>query len=509
VKKMRNALVRLTVIAMVLMMATASVATMAGAEDVQEDMDGLLEATETAQDVEMVEELSDQATTWQKGVEIIDADSDGNPESVVAAETGETAEGATWTRVVMYNDTDSDGNPDHLTAYEVAEDEIRKYEGAAGYVDADSDGNPELFQAWQSYEESDTRFAKRYLNYVDDDSDGIPELIEFYSVGQWDTLTWTAAAKLVDANSDGNPESFEAYQEVVLSLTVWGKRYLKYVDADSDGNPEDVQFYEEARFNRLHVVAYAHLVDADSDGNPELIEAARAARLGLVAIGWEGVKYVDVDSDGNPEKVEYFAMVLTDDGAAVRGVEYVDADSDGNPETIKALEGLKVDDELVAARAVELTDADSDGHPEKLAVLAWAISDEGKVIEAAEWVDADGDGNPESIKAYRHLETTSGVEVSQAFEYIDADSDGNPEKVTYYEIGKVTFEDEGVAAVVESQGDLPPMEDLSDVEPPSTDELELPDEATNIRQLDEVSAPWSGLDMQPWETEGGTAALLS
>ena len=61
----------------------------------------------------------------------IDRDSDGNPESVTAVETGETAEGATWTRVIEMKDADSDGTVDRLTAYEVAEDEVRKYVGAA------------------------------------------------------------------------------------------------------------------------------------------------------------------------------------------------------------------------------------------------------------------------------------------------------------------------------------------------------------------------------------------
>jgi hypothetical protein len=322
-------------------------------------------------------------------------------------------------------------------------------------------------------------------------------------------MTWTEAAKLVDADSDGNPETFEAYQELVLGPNMWGKRYLSYTDADSDGNPEDVSFYEEARFPRTHYVAYAHLVDADSDGNPELIEAARAVRVGMRAIAVEGLKYVDDNSDGNPETVEYYALAaLADGSAAVRGLEYIDADSDGNPETIKAFEGVKVGDELVAARGIEVTDADSDGNPEKVGVLAWAVSDEGKVVEAAEWIDADGDGNPESIKAWRHLETTSGVEVAQAFEYVDADSDGNPEKVTYYEVGKVTFEDEGVAAVAESQDELPPLEELSDVEAPSTEDLSLPDKVGEIQNLDIMSDPHGDMDMRPWETEGSIAAAL-
>ena len=81
--------------------------------------------------------------------------------------------------------------------------------------------------------------------------------------------------------------------------------------------------------------------------------------------------------------------------------------------------------------------------------------------------------------------------------------------MTYYEIGKITFEDEAVEAVVESRDELPPMDELSDVEAPSTEDLELPEEVGDIRGLDEVSQPWSGLEMQPWETEGGTASLLS
>ncbi len=123
--------------------------------------------------------------------------------------------------------------------------------------------------------------------------------------------------------------------------------------------------------------------------------------------------------------------------------------------------------------------------------------------------DADGDGNPESIKAYRHLETTSGIEISQAFEYVDADSDGNPEKVVYYEVGKIAIQDEGINAITATAGEeLPPLEELSDVEAPSTDELQLPEEVGDISELDEVSQPWSGMEMQPWETEGGATALL-
>ncbi|UCC93617.1 MAG: hypothetical protein JSW25_02850, partial [Thermoplasmata archaeon] len=377
------------------------------------------------------------------------------------------------------------------------------------YIDADSDGNPESFEAYQEYTEADDRWAKSYLNNHDADTDGTPELIEFYSVGQWDTMTWTEAAKLVDADSDGNPESFEAFQELVLGPNVWGKRYLTYTDADSDGNPEDVTFYEEAKFHRVHYVAFAHLVDADSDGNPELIEAARAVKVGMQAIAMEGLKYVDDDSDGNPESVGYLAMAANDDGSiAVRGLEYTDADSDGNPETIKAFEGLKVEDELVAARGIEVTDADSDGNPEKVGVLAFVIGEEGKIVEAAEWVDADGDGNPESIKAWRHLETTSGVEIAQAFEYVDADSDGNPEKVTYYEIGTVTFEDDAVAAVAESRDELPPMEELSDVEAPSTEDLSLPRQVGEIQEMEAMTNPHGDMDMKPWETEGSIAAAL-
>jgi hypothetical protein len=313
----------------------------------------------------------------------------------------------------------------------------------------------------------------------------------------------------VDADSDGNPDSFEAYQELVLGPNTWGKRYLTYTDADSDGNPEDVTFYEEAKFHRVHYVAFAHLVDADSDGNPELIEAARAVRVGMTAIAMEGLKYVDADSDGNPESVEFMALAANDDGSlAVRALEYIDVDSDGNPETITAFEGVKVEDELVAARAIEVTDADSDGHPEKVGVVAFVITDEGKIVEAAEWIDADGDGNPESIKAWRHLETTSGVEIAQAFEYIDADSDGTPEKVTYYEIGTVMFEDEGVAALAGSGDELPPMEELSDMEAPSTDDLSLPEQVDDIRDLEVISEPQADMDMRPWETDGGIAAAL-
>jgi hypothetical protein len=507
---MKTALITASVIAMVLLMMTASMASVVGAEDVQTDMDALLEATEPSEDIEMIEELSSQATTWQRGVEIIDANSDGNPESVVAAETGTTAEGATWTRVIDFKDADSDGTVDHLAAYETAQDEIRTYAGAAEYIDADSDGNPESFEAYQTYDESDIRFSVRYLKYVDADSDGIPELIEFYANGQWDAFKWTQAAKLVDADSDGNPESFEAFQSIELGPSKWGQRYLDYDDADSDGNPEEVKFFEEAHFNRLHYQAYAHLVDADSDGNPELIEAARGAKLGQRATAGEGLEIIDANSDGNPEKVTYWAFVTTPEGVAVRGVEFVDADSDGNGESLKAYEALKIDDVAIAERYVEVIDADSDGVPEKVTVMAWAMSGEGKIVEAAEWIDADGDGNPESVKAYRQLETTSGIEIAQAFEYVDADSDGNPEKVTYFEIGKITIQDDGVNAMAESAGqELPPLEELSDVEPPTTDDLSLPEEVDGIRDLDELTQPWSGMEMQPWETEGGAAALLS
>jgi hypothetical protein len=162
----------------------------------------------------------------------------------------------------------------------------------------------------------------------------------------------------------------------------------------------------------------------------------------------------------------------------------------------------------VAARGIEVTDANSDGHPEKVAVLAWVVSDEGKMVEAAEWIDADGDGNPESIKAWRHLETTSGVEIAQVFEYVDADSDGNPEKVTYYEVGTVTFQDEGVMALADSRDELPPMEELSDVEAPSTEDLSLPEQVDDIRDLEMISEPHADMDMQPWETEGSIAAAL-
>ena len=506
---MRTVMKRISVIALVLLMAAAPITSMAGAEEVQEDIDALLKTTEQNEDIEMVEELSSAATTWQRGIEIIDADSDGNPESVIAAETGETAEGANWTRVVEYKDTDSDGTPDRLVAYEIAEDALRKYVAGAEYVDADSDGNPETFQAVQAYDESATRWAKRYINYEDADSDGIPELVEAFSVGRYDRLAWRAAAKMVDADSDGNPESFEAYQEVKLAWNKWARRYLGYTDADSDGNPETVKYFEEGRWNRFHVIGYAHLEDANSDGNPELVEATRTANLGLVAVAIEGVKYVDTDSDGHPELIEYFALVATDDGAAVRGLEYNDADSDGNPETLKAYEGLKVDDELVASRGLEVTDANSDGSPEKVVIIAWAVSTDGKLVEGAEWNDANGDGNPESIKAYRHLETTSGLNVSQAFEYVDADSDGNPEKVTYYEIGKIAIQDDGIVAITESAGEgLPPMEELSDVEAPSTEDMQLPEDVGDLSPMGTLLEPWSGTDMRPWETEDGAAALM-
>ena len=61
---MRNALMKTSVLALVLLMALAPVASLAGAEDVQEDMEVLLETTEPTEDIDMVEELSTAATTW-------------------------------------------------------------------------------------------------------------------------------------------------------------------------------------------------------------------------------------------------------------------------------------------------------------------------------------------------------------------------------------------------------------------------------------------------------------
>ena len=406
-------------------------------------------------------------------------------------------------------DTDDDGTVDYLAAYETAEDGTRSYVGAAEYIDADSDGNPESFEAFQTYNESATRFAVRYLKFIDLNSDGQPELVEVWANGQWDLLTWTTAAKLVDANSDGNPESFEAGQEVSFGPGLWAKRYIDYDDATSDGNPEEATFYEEARLGRVHYVGYAHMVDADSDANPELIEASKTLNVGIQAIAHEGLRYDDANSDGNPEKVSYLAFAATHKGVAVRAFEYIDADSDGNPESITAYEALKVADKAVAERAVEVIDADSDGTPEKVTVLAWAMTEDGKIVEAAEWVDADGDGNPESVKAYRHLETTSGIEIAQAFEYVDANSDGNPEKLSWYEVGKVTIQDEGVTAMADAAGgELPPLEDMSDVEAPSTDDLMLPGEVGDLAGLDQLVQPWDGTDMKPWETEDSAAALL-
>jgi len=72
----------------------------------------------------------------------------------------------------------------------------------------------------------------------------------------------------------------------------------------------------------------------------------------------------------------------------------------------------------------------------------------------------------------------------------------------------VTFEDEGVAALAESEEGLPPMEELSDVEAPSTEDLSLPEQVGEIQDLEMISEPHADMDMRPWETEGGAAALL-
>jgi hypothetical protein len=139
--------------------------------------------------------------------------------------------------------------------------------------------------------------------------------------------------------------------------------------------------------------------------------------------------------------------------------------------------------------------------------MAWALTEDGKFVEAAEWIDADSDGNPESIKAYQQLDTTNGVHIARAFEYVDADSDGNPEKLTLYEVGKIEWTDEGVAALSETEGEeLPPAEELTDVEAPTTEDLSLPD---GSEQVDGLETPWQDNDLRPWETPGADLHQLS
>ena len=488
----------------VALMAVTSFAAMASAGDVEGEVGGMLDGTKPGEDQALADEVSASALKWQRGIEIVDANSDGNPERVTAAEVATTACGASWMRVFEVRDADSDGVVDHVVGYEIAKSGDKAYTAALKYVDADSDGNPETFEAYQAYRESDVRWAVRWVSYVDADSDGNPEVVTVHAQGQWDALSWVATARLVDATSDGNPEGFEAYQAVATTGGDWARRYVRYVDADSDGNPEGVGLYEDAQIGAASYMAAAGMEDFNSDGNPEKVEAFRIIVVGQVAVAAEHLKIVDADSDGNPESVSYGALAALADGSvAVKALEIKDADSDGNPESVKAYEALRLAGVAIGERGVECTDADSDGHPEKVTVAAWAVTTEGKAVEAAEWIDANSDGNPESIKAYREVQTTSGVHVVQAFEYTDADSDGNPEKVTAYEVGEVVWKDEGVEAMATSGGEaLPPMEDLSQVKAPAPQDIGVGQQLEGMPGVAAMHRPWGDSNLKPWQQDG-------
>ena len=504
VRNMTNISRKAMALLSVALMAVTSFAAMASAGDVESDVGGMLDGTKPGEDQALADEVSTSALKWQRGLEIVDANSDGNPERIASDEVATTAGGASWMRVLEVRDVDSDGVVDHVVGYEIAKSGDRAYTGALKYVDANSDGNPETFEAYQAYRESDARWSVRYVSYVDMDSDGNPEVVTVHAQGQWDTLSWVATARLVDATSDGNPEGFEAYQAVSTTGGDWARRYVRYVDADSDGHPEGVGVYEDAHIGAASYVAIAGMEDRNSDGNPEKIEAFRIVVVGQVAVAAEYLKIVDADSDGNPESVTYGALAATDDGSiAVKALEIKDANSDGNPESIKAYEALKLDGVAIGERGVEYTDADSDGHPEKVTVAAWAVTTEGKAVEVVEWIDANSDGNPESIKAYREVQTTSGVHVVQAFEYTDVDSDGNPEKVTAYEVGEVTWKDEGVEAMAASGGEaLPPMETLSQVEAPAPQDIGVGRQVDGMPGVAAMQRPWTDSDLKPWEKDG-------
>ena len=63
--------------------------------------------------------------------------------------------------------------------------------------------------------------------------------------------------------------------------------------------------------------------------------------------------------------------------------------------------------------------------------------------------------------------------------------------------------------MAESGGEeLPAVEELSDVEAPTAEDLSLPEEVEDLTAIGELSEPWTGMEMQPWETEGGAAAIL-
>jgi hypothetical protein len=498
VKEMTTNMTRKAMAALLVgLLAATSLGVLATAEG-EDNPIGALDGAMPGEDQDLVEGLSSSAVSWQKGIEIIDADSDGNPERMTAAEHGETSANAGWLRYFEVRDSNSDGVVDHIAAYEAATAGDASYQAALEYIDANSDGNPERVEAYRAWKENETRYSLEHMLYIDRTSDGNPERVEVSAVGQYDEASWVATARMLDRTSDGNPESFAVLQAVAWGDGNYARRILLYRDVDSDGHPEKVVVYEGAVAGDASYVGVAGLEDSDSDGNPEAVEALRVLTVGDDVAAAEHFKAVDADSDGHPENVTYGALALKEDAAvAVRTIEILDDDSDGNPESIKAYEALLVKDVAVAARALEYTDADSDGHPENVTVVAFLVTGDVKAAEAAE-----------SIKAWRTIEAENGSKVVQAFEYTDADSDGNPERVAFLELGKMVWQDDGVQALAsQDAAELPDVGTLAQVEPPTEEALGLAQEGQHVTGLETLRQPWSDEDLRPWEDAGEAVAI--
>lgn len=431
---------------------------MADYQDVDDDNDGILTATE----------VTDGATHGDDPdgdliPAYLDLDSDGDGASDMTEGAADPTTDIDEDGVPDYldpdavvQDTDGDGIPDHIECpapgdYVADPDSCRDTDGDGSPdfndIDDDNDGiltADELVADTSEGDDLDGDGIPSYLD-LDSDGDGATDLVEGGGTdgdgdGKVDECMDVApedgacdGEPLTPPNTDGNPDGADPYDtdaddDGILDIT-------EAHDLDGDGMPDVVPSGDDTDMDGLDDAfdpdsgaSGTQPPDRDGDGIPDFqdIDSDGDGIVDTIECGPLAPDCVDTDADGTPDYLDEDSDGdgISDliegndanmDGVIDRAPSGIDTDGDGLDDAFDPDNG---------GTMAPTQDTDMDGKPDYQDVDSDGdgITDNAECEDAAMCPDTDADGTPD----YLDLDS-DGDGIPDATEGHDADGDGSPD----------------------------------------------------------------------------------